>query len=286
MNVRTRRVKKTKVIDDLGYEDSVKNHSKKTKKNNYQSKSRKDIKICQKLFSDFKSMNKSYHEFPLFGKIEKKIKANAYFHYTEFANEMRNTFSLYFINYSNNIDKYPKIFSLSDSFENIYKEYDNKIFTKESKNLIEIRKRLSKLRKELKDTYHQLNPTVNKTNKLKISVNGELICSSSPKSNRKFKVDLANKIRSLTSEQKKGLINIINRSYLDKTNNDIMEIDVNKMPLNQLREIERYVDECNGTQEQNLPNENINKEKKEEDLFDELSESLSSDNDDSSDMSD
>ena len=105
MNVRTRRVKKTKIIDDLGYEDSVKNLSKKTKKNTYQCKSRKNIKICQKLFSDFKSMNKTYHEFPLFSKIEKKIKANAYSHYIEFANEMRNTFSLYFINYSNNIEE-------------------------------------------------------------------------------------------------------------------------------------------------------------------------------------
>ena len=288
MNVRTRRVKKTKIIDDLGYEDSVKNLSKKTKKNTYQCKSRKNIKIYQKLFSDFKSMNKTYHEFPLFSKIEKKIKANAYSHYIEFANEMRNTFSLYFINYSNNIDKYPKIFSLSDSFENIYKEYDNKIFTKESKNLIEIRKRLSKLRKELKDTYHQSNQIVSKSTKLKISVNGELINSSSQKSNREFKVALANKIRNLSPEQKKGLLNIICHSYLDKTNNDIMEIDVNKMPLNQLREIERYIDECNGVTEQyfNVPNENTNKEKKDEDLFDELSESLSSDNDDSSDMSD
>lgn len=287
MNVRTRRVKKTKIMDDLGYEDSVKNYSKKTKKNNYQCKSRKNIKICQKLFSDFKSMNNTYHQFPLFAKIEKKIKANAYSHYIEFANEMRNTFSLYFINYSNNVEKYPIIFSLSDSFENIYKEYDNKIFSKESKNLIEIKKRLNKLRKELKDTYHQSNQTTNKSNKLKISVNGEVI-TSSPKSNRKFKVDLANKIKRLTSEQKKGLINIINRSYLDKKNNDIMEIDVNKMPLNQLKEIERYIDECNGIIEQNLimPIENINKEKKEEDLFDELSESLSSDNDDSSNMSD
>ena len=287
MNVRTRRVKKTKIMDDLGYEDSVKNYSKKTKKNNYQCKSRKNIKICQKLFSDFKSMNNTYHQFPSFAKIEKKIKANAYSHYIEFANEMRNTFSLYFINYSNNVEKYPIIFSLSDSFENIYKEYDNKIFSKESKNLIEIKKRLNKLRKELKDTYHQSNQTTNKSNKLKISVNGEVI-TSSPKSNRKFKVDLANKIKRLTSEQKKGLINIINRSYLDKTNNDIMEIDVNKMPLNQLKEIERYIDECNGIIEQNLimPIENINKEKKEEDLFDELSESLSSDNDDSSNMSD
>ena len=286
MNVRTRRVKKTKIMDDLGYEDSVKNYSKKTKKSNYQCKSRKNIKICQKLFSDFKSMNTSYHQFPLFAKIEKKIRANAYSHYIEFANEMRNTFSLYFINYSNNTEKYPKLFSLSDSFENIYREYDNKIFAKESKNLIEIKKRLSKLRKELKDTYHQSNQTINKSNKLKISVNGEVI-SSSPKSNRKFKVDLANKIRRLTSEQKKGLINIISLSYLDKTNKDIMEIDVNKMPLNQLKEIERYIDECNGVTEQNLnvPNENINKEKKDEDLFDELSESLSSDNDDSSNMS-
>lgn len=256
-------------------------------------KPNKETKICLKLFSDFKSLNSFYyHEFASFSKIEKKIKSNLYSHYTEFANEMRNTFSQYFINYSNNIDKYNKLFSLCESFENIYKEYDNKIFTKESKNLIEIKKRLSKLRKELKDTYHQPSqctpPTKPMSNRLKISINGDIIPSSqSQKTTRKFKVDLANKIRNLTPEQKKGIVNIISKSYLDKTNNDIMELDVNKMPLHQLRELERYVEECNGVvpvEAMEIEKSEKESELKEKVLFEELSDSLSSDEDDSSDM--
>ena len=256
-------------------------------------KPNKETKICLKLFSDFKSLNSFYyHEFASFSKIEKKIKSNLYSHYTEFANEMRNTFSQYFINYSNNIDKYNKLFSLCESFENIYKEYDNKIFTKESKNLIEIKKRLSKLRKELKDTYHQPSqctpPTKPMSNRLKISINGDIIPSSqSQKTTRKFKVYLANKIRNLTPEQKKGIVNIISKSYLDKTNNDIMELDVNKMPLHQLRELERYVEECNGVvpvEAMEIEKSEKESELKEKDLFEELSDSLSSDEDDSSDM--
>ena len=309
MNVptRTRRIKKSKIIEDLGFETSPKNLSnKKIKKHKTyygQFKSNKDSKICIKLFTDFKSLNVFYHEFALFTKIEKKIKNNLYSHYTEFANEMRNTFSQYFLNYSNNIEKYNELFTLCESFENIYKEYDNKIFTKESKNLIEIKKRLSKLRKELKDTYHTspqyLSNSKNlasNTNRLKISLNGELITSNNSfqKSTRKFKVDLANKIRNLTPQQKKGIVNIISKAYLDKTNNDIMEIDVNKMPLGQLRELEKYVEECRGNTEEFLTETPINNTQKtncelnkEKELFEELSESLSSDDDDdSSDMLD
>ena len=88
-------------------------------------------------------------------------------------------------------------------------------------------------------------------------------------------------------------------TYNDKdsdsgTNNDIMEIDVNKMPLGQLRELEKYVEECRGNTEEFLTETPINNTQKtncelnkEKELFEELSESLSSDDDDdSSDMLD
>ena len=105
---------------------------------------------------------------------------------------------------------------------------------------------------------------------------------------------MANKIRNLTPQQKKGIVNIISKAYLDKTNNDIMEIDVNKMPLGQLRELEKYVEECRGNTEEFLTETPINNTQKtncelnkEKELFEELSESLSSDDDDdSSDMLD
>ena len=42
-----------------------------------------------------------------------------------------------------------KIYNLCESFEKIYKEYDNKMFLKESKNLHDI---INKLKKELRQT--------------------------------------------------------------------------------------------------------------------------------------
>ena len=118
-------------------------------------------KIIQKIFYDFKQSSLYYKEFSNFSKIEKNIKNNLYNNYTELAHEIRNIFSQYFFNYSYDSDKYNKILILNDNFEKIYKEFDDKIFIKESKNLIDIKKTLNKLKKELREASLNNNSFVN-----------------------------------------------------------------------------------------------------------------------------
>ena len=321
-----RRVKKAKIIEDLGYDASSYTKiitSKKQRKQQNQllqkkkNKQTKDSKVCMKIFHEFKSAFKFYNEFPLFNKIDKNIKNNYYTNYADCANDIRKTFTNYFINYYNNIEKYNKLFSLSETFEKIYLDYDNKIFTKESKNLIEIKKRLVKLKKELRDTYYTAslpNGTNShsssnnyQVNKLKFPVNGDITYNSkSQKNTRKFKLDLANKIRNLNPEQKKGIINLLPKSHFDSNNNHdgIMQIDVNKMHFNQLKELDRYVNQCLNGCDDNINDSSLlhncngdvivehsetgkSQEDKEADILEELSDSLSSDgDDDSSEMSD
>ena len=105
-------------------------------------------KILFKLFNEFKSSSPLYKEYPQFNYIEKNLKNNLYSSLNEIVNEIRNTFSQIFFS-SLDSEKYNKIYILCETFEKIYKEYDNKIFLKESKNLHDI---INKLKKELRQT--------------------------------------------------------------------------------------------------------------------------------------
>ena len=138
--------------------NSLKNNlGKKTKRKN--EKNCKEInkikygknKLLYKVFNEFKLSSPLYKEYPQFNYIEKNLKNNLYSSLNELVNEIRNIFSQYFFNYSYDSDKYNKILILNDNFEKIYKEFDDKIFIKESKNLIDIKKTLNKLKKELRE---------------------------------------------------------------------------------------------------------------------------------------
>lgn len=186
---------------------------------------------------------------------------------------------------------------MSERFENLYKEYDNKLFTKESKNLIEIKKRLNKLKRELREKCLSNNNNYIKSNaignKMKISIHDGKVCSLGSKNAlRKFKIELTHKVSNLNSEQKKGIINLISNNYLGKSNNNVMEIDVNKIPINQLKQLDKYVDNClNDTKlsvTENVSNiyekeDNTTENNKQSCIFEELSDSLSSDDSSQSD---
>ena len=105
-------------------------------------------KLLFKIFNEFKLSAPSYKEYPQFNYIEKNLKNNLYSSLNELVNEIRNTFSYIFFS-ANDSDKYNKIYNLCESFEAIYKEYDNKLFLKESKTLNDI---INKLKKELRQT--------------------------------------------------------------------------------------------------------------------------------------
>ena len=280
-NLRQRTPKNYKIIDSgkLLEKKVKRSKTKQIKKNSKDNNSK--FKIIQKIFNDFKICSPLYKEFNQFSKIEKNVKNYLYSHYMHLAKDIRNTFSHYFYSNSNNYEKYYKTLQLCENFEKIYKDFENKLFIKDSKNHIDIKKRFNKLKKEFRATLNNNQENINYTssNKVKFPYR-ENNKNDNNKNLKKYKINLAKKIRNLTSEQKKGIIKIISNHHLDKNNtNNVMELDVNKLPENELKLLEKYVKKC-AFEKQNSSETNTNNIiPEDEEMFNDLSESISSDED-------
>ncbi len=100
---------------------------------------------------------------------------------------------------------------------------------------------MNRLRKEIRE---RSTPTQNfKNNKMRIDINEfNLYSDKEKKISRKYKISLVNNIKSLNADQIKGVINIIhdNLNVDEKT----MEFDVNNLPVEKLRELDKYVKKC------------------------------------------
>ena len=265
-NLRQRTPKNYKIIDSgkLLEKKVKRSKTKQIKKNSKDNNSK--FKIIQKIFNDFKICSPLYKEFNQFSKIEKNVKNYLYSHYMHLAKDIRNTFSHYFYSNSNNYEKYYKTLQLCENFEKIYKDFENKLFIKDSKNHIDIKKRFNKLKKEFRATLNNNQENINYTssNKVKFPYR-ENNKNDNNKNLKKYKINLAKKIRNLTPEQKKGIINIISNHHLDKNNtNNVMELDVNK---------------CAFEKENSSETTTNNIIPEDEEMFNDLSESISSDED-------
>ena len=252
-----------------GKNSHIKNLGRKTKRKNEKNcKSGINInkikngknKLLFKVFNEFKLSSPLYKEYPQFNFIEKNLKNNLYSSLNELVNEIRNTFSHIFFS-SNDSDKYNKIYNLCESFEKIYKEYDNKLFLKESKNLHDI---INKLKKELRQTeiiknssniniiannklYYNNSDNIYNKNKFNINIkDSDGSENLSDISAKKYKTAITNKINKLSNEQKRGIRSIISDNCLLEQNSEsnVMKVDVNKMPFKQLKQLEKYVNKC------------------------------------------
>ena len=252
-----------------GKNSHIKNLGRKTKRKNEKNcKSGINInkikngknKLLFKVFNEFKLSSPLYKEYPQFNFIEKNLKNNLYSSLNELVNEIRNTFSHIFFS-SNDSDKYNKIYNLCESFEKIYKVYDNKLFLKESKNLHDI---INKLKKELRQTeiiknssniniiannklYYNNSDNIYNKNKFNININDSDGSENlSDISAKKYKTAITNKINKLSNEQKRGIRSIISDNCLLEQNSEsnVMKVDVNKMPFKQLKQLEKYVNKC------------------------------------------
>ena len=257
---KTKKGTKNSRTKNLGRKTKRKNE-KKTKGtiNTNKLKSGKN-KLLFKVFNEFKLSSPLYKEYPQFNFIEKNLKNNLYSSLNELVNEIRNTFSHIFFS-SNDSDKYNKIYNLCESFEKIYKEYDNKLFLKESKNLHDI---INKLKKELRQTeiiknssniniiannklYYNNSDNIYNKNKFNININDSDGSENlSDISAKKYKTAITNKINKLSNEQKRGIRSIISDNCLLEQNSEsnVMKVDVNKMPFKQLKQLEKYVNKC------------------------------------------
>ena len=132
--------------------------------------------------------------------------------------------------------------------------------TKKCKNLAEV---INKLKRELRQTELSRNiPIENKIfsnknnnnyfysfstskNKFHLNLNDSISETLPEKSVKKYKNEISNKINKLNNEQKRGILSIISNNCVDKNmQNNVMEINVNKMSLNQLRELDKYLNKC------------------------------------------
>ena len=291
--------KKSKIVSIKSKENILNKKTKRTKtshslkKNNDNKKKSGKYKIILNLFNEFKASSKSYKEFTQFHFIEKNIKNDLYSTPAELASEIRNIFSQIFATF-NDSDKYNKTLNFCELFETIYKKYDNKTLTKKCKNLAEI---INKLKRELRQT--ELSRNIQLENKSFSNKNNNYFYSikkynsnndiTEEKSVKKYKNEIANKIKKLKSDQKRGILGIISNNCVDKNshNNNVMEINLNKIPFNQLKELDKYLNKCINDNNSNInsPSEKkieIFENEKECDILknDDLSSCLSDDEDD------
>ena len=183
--------------------NSVSN-DKKSKENKIKSAK---YKLIYNIFNEFKSSSPLYKEFIQFNLIEKKVKNNSYNSACELVSEIRNAFSQIFYLHSSkfDLDNYNKTFILCELFEKIYKNYDNKILTKESKTLSDT---INKLKRELRHTSILKNNIdkniIQQQSKTKLKFQFTDSDRNLPEmSVKKFKIELTEKIQKLTNEQKK-----------------------------------------------------------------------------------
>ena len=274
--------------------DSILNKKTKRSKNKGKISEIKNnkCKLILNIFNEFKNNSPLYKEFSQFHTIEKNIKNDIYSSSADFASDMRNIFSSIFLNFFNDSEKYNKTLILCELFEKIYKKYDNKILTKECKNLLET---INKLKKELRQTELSKNMSsenlninfANSSTKLKLNIGGE---GDNDVSVKNYKNAIMSKIQKLNKEQKKGLYKVVSAECIGTNIQDnVMEINVNKMTRNQLKQLEKYVNKCireNSNNQSSLSlKKMLDEEENDIDILnnDDLSSCLSDDDDEDDD---
>ena len=182
---------------------------------------------------------------PCLSIYEKKIKNFEYSSLYEFEMDVRNIWGYYFkINSNDEISK-----KMSEDWEKICSELEN---PNSDLNVDNIKKRTDNIKKEwekIKDNKKNTVPPPVKTSEKNSDNNTPMSVDE--------KNQLGNYIRSLTKEQLKGIIRILNDSdSYPKTK--YFEFDIDKLPTKKLRDLEKYVKECININNKNLKNQNAN----------------------------
>lgn len=232
-NKRLREKKPNNIIRELDNLDTV----KKNITNPINEINRK----CERVFNRLKKhplcgyfFNNNYEQFSLSG-IEKKIKNNIYSSSFQFGMEVRAIWNYHFQNSTINSDIYQKTFTLSNFFEEIFKDIENALDDK--RDIHELQKKVDKLE-------HGIN-TLNKNSAPTNSIKKERSLSISDKPMTTIeKTNLGNNIKKLKPELARGIINILSDSTNVETNSKYFEFDIETLPTKKLREIEKYVMNC------------------------------------------
>ena len=216
--------------------------NKKRKRNNFIFNNKKD-NLINIIFTEFKSSSTLlYKTFPLFNIIEKNIKNELYSSLIDFITDVRNIFSNIFLSCSKNFDnlKYDKVLFLSEIFEKIYKKYDCDSMAEKARKCFD---EISKLKKEIHK--HDFPKDGKNKNEKKEKSDSSSNFRKNENLVKKYKENISHKINKLNLDQKKGILKIISKNIIDKNdNNNIVEFNINKIPYNQLKQMDKYINEC------------------------------------------
>lgn len=196
---------------------------------------------CERVFNRLKKhplcgyfFNNNNDQFSLSG-IEKKIKNNLFSSSFQFGMDIRSIWNYHFQNSTINSEIYQKTFTLSNFFEEVFKDIENSL--DEKKEVIEPQKKPDKIDQRIN--------TINKISAPSIPVKKEPSLSISDKPMTTIeKNQLGNNIKKLKPELARGIINILSDSTNVETNSKYFEFDIETLPTKKLREIEKYVLNC------------------------------------------
>ena len=240
----THRSRTKKMHEIINYNDEKYFKEKKHNKEDYKLITGKmsEIKKCEKCFEKLKT-NEYFSYFyniqglgiPSLIEVESNIKNNKYKTCYEFFMDLRKIWNYYYQNYYSKPDIYQKTCIMSELSEELFKNIDN--MTEEKKQEI------SHMKEKLDNIEKGLNEYKAKGGNImqKKIINMEKPMSISEKN------ALGNAIRNLNKEQLKGIIKLLSDSKINQEQSGqvkYFEFDIDKLPPKKLRELEKYVNDC------------------------------------------
>ena len=246
-NKRSLRDKKPTHIKDLGFveKEGAKNINSEV------------YKKCEKIFNKFKKHplydslynNISNIDAPNLTNIEKNLKSFKYTSVYQLGMDVRKIWNYYFSSTLPNSEIYQKIFTLSNYFEEMFKEVENSV-PEEKSDIHELNKKVSKLQEKFNEL--NKNPVTNNTNN---NQRKDRSRTEKPMSIVE-KNQLGTNIRMLNPDQLKGIIRLLSDSLSVDQNSKYFEFDIESLSNKKLRELDKYVKQS--LKQKLPPSKNVN----------------------------
>ena len=230
------REKKPNQKEDLGFIDS---------KNKCKDPKLFDIsKRCEKMYVKLKKhnlaemfMSSESTDIPCLNEVEKKIKLCQYNSIHIFALDIRKIWKYYFSKASTNPNLYQYTFQISQYFEEIFNDAEETQL--ESQSIEQINNKLKKLESQIQMNDKKQQPVSNLylgNTKSNVSTSKSPIPIAEKPMTITEKNILGNKIRMLSQEQMKGIINILSDQCSIDNNSKFFEFDIDTLTTKKLRD--------------------------------------------------
>ena len=240
----THRSRKKNLHDIINYNDEKYFKEKRHNKEDYKLTTGKmsEIKKCEKCFDKLRT-NEYFSYFyniqsigiPTLIEVENNIKNNKYKTCYDFFMDLRKIWNYYYQNYYSKPDIYQKTCIMSELSEELFKNIDN-MPQEKKQEISHMKEKLDNFEKGLNE-YKAKGGNITQ----KKIINMEKPMSISEKN------ALGNAIRNLNKEQLKGIIKLLSDSKINQEQSGqikYFEFDIDKLPPKKLRELEKYVNDC------------------------------------------